>query len=407
MAIFERIGEYFSLNYPPSRPYDFHETPEQIRQSENQWRAKLRADWSKAEKPWMRKALATWLYCLGFVELGLENGTPVSVRLTDLGRALFHPELKTALTQPARAASAWVVQPNFDIVVYLDRATPKQLAFLERNAERVNAQQHTAHYRLTRESVYRGLESKTTLEELLSGLKNGAGNPLPPNVVTEIREWSALREKLTLRRRARLLEFSDASARDEAFNAGVSGTPVGDRFLLLDAAKVEARWAVETVDYYQPLERCLAVSEKGVVRLTEPARDLLLPAQLARWTETRPDGKWQLTARSVAGARLNELLTWLRERLAHPLPPLLEIALRAWAGESLQAELATVTMLRCPQPEVYAAIAKSQTFKPYLRGQIAPDALLVDQSQIAALQAQLAWVGLRVSDELRIETQSQ
>ena len=411
-ALFERIGEYFSLDYPPSRPYHFNETPVQIRQSEDKWRAKLRADWSKEETPWLRQALATWLYYLGLVELGMENGTPISVRLTDLGRALLHPELKSALTQPARAASAWVVQPNFDVIVYLDRATPKQLAFLERNAERVNAQQHTAQYRLTRDAVYRGLESNTTLEELLSGLQTGAGNPLPPNVVTEIREWSALREKLTLRRRARLLEFSDASARDEAFNAGVTGTPVGDRFLLLDAAKVDARWTVETVDYAKPLERCLAVTEKGVIRLKEPARDLLLQAQLAHWTEPRPDGKWQLTARSIAtalraGARFYDLLTWLRERLTHTLPPLLEIALRAWAGESLQAELATVTVLRCPQPEVFAAIAKSQALKPYLRGQLAPDALLVDLSQIAALREQLAWMGLRMSDELRIETQSQ
>ena len=149
-----------------------------------------------------------------------------------------------------------------------------------------------------------------------------------------------------------------------------------------------------------------------MIRLKEPARDLLLQAQLAHWTEPRPDGKWQLTARSIAtalraGARFYDLLTWLRERLTHTLPPLLEIALRAWAGESLQAELATVTVLRCPQPEVFAAIAKSQALKPYLRGQLAPDALLVDLSQIAALREQLAWMGLRMSDELRIETQSQ
>jgi hypothetical protein len=279
---------------------------------------------------------------------------------------------------------------------------------LERIAERIKAQQHTAHYRLTREAVYRGLENNTALEELLSTLQAGAGAALPPNVVTEIREWSALREKVTLRRRARLLEFSDEYAREAALRAGIGGAPVGERFVLLDAGKVDPRWAVEIVDYAKPLEPCLSASEKGAIRFKRPPRDLLIESQLERWAERRADGKWQLTAMSVAaamraGARVSDLFAFLRERLTHTLPPLLGVALRTWAGERLAVEVATVAVLRCPEPEVFEAVVKSPAFKPYLRGQLAPDALLVDAAQMEALREELAWAGLRVAEELIVK----
>ena len=113
-----------------------------------------------------------WVYTLGLVELAVEGTTPVALRLTDLGRALCIPTwLSRIESTPAEAQTAWVVQPNFEIVVYLDRATPQQLAFLERHAERIQAQQHVAQYRLTREAVYAALESGSTLEKLLTTLE--------------------------------------------------------------------------------------------------------------------------------------------------------------------------------------------------------------------------------------------
>ncbi len=94
--------------------------------------------------------------------------------------------------------SAWVVQPNYDIVVYLDAVSPAQLAFLEQHAERRQAEAHTAHYQLTRESVYRGLESGTSLDNLLATLRTGAKTDLPQNVEREIREWAGLRKQMTI-----------------------------------------------------------------------------------------------------------------------------------------------------------------------------------------------------------------
>jgi len=75
---------------------------------------------------------------------------------------------------------------------------------------------HTALYRLTRESVYRGLEGGTTISDLLDRLQHGSQIELPQNVIVELREWASLRERFTLRRGAHILEFSSASQESDS-----------------------------------------------------------------------------------------------------------------------------------------------------------------------------------------------
>ena len=401
-ALFERIGEHFSLSYPPHRPYFFNKTPDEIRHEEAAWRAKLRADWLKRERLWLGSAPASWLYFLGMVELGLEDGAPVSLRLTDIGRAVLHAEQDQGVDVPAAPQAAWLVQPNFDVQVYLDHVTPEQLAFLERHAERVQAHHHTAQYRLTRESVYGGLESGTSLDDLLSGLQSGAAMAVPQNVVVDLRAWAALREQIRLLRRARLLEYPNDQARQAAVAGGLAGRPVGDRFVLLEGS-LPLQQIKTRVDYTGPLPKCLSATEDSVITITKPTRDLLIESQLDHWAERNADGTWRLTTASVArsvkaGTPLRALFRWLEERLTHPLPPLLGVALRAWAGEAANVEIETVTVLRCRQPAVLEAIRHSKKLQPYIRGTLAPDVLLVDTQSVKALQEHLAWAGLRISD---------
>ena len=237
-ALFERIGEHFSLGYLRPQPYGYGKTPEQVRQELIAWQTEVRQDWLGRERPWLDRALTTWCYYLGLVELSLKDKALHALRLTDLGRAILHPDQAPAEPVPAvNDRVAWVVQPNFEIVVYLDRATPEQLAFLERHAERFQTQQHIAQYRLTRPAIYAALESGSKLDRLLATLEGGAGRPLPQNIIAEIREWAALREQVTLYRRARLLEYGDTPARDADVKR-LSGVAVGDRFLLVSARQV-------------------------------------------------------------------------------------------------------------------------------------------------------------------------
>lgn len=103
------------------------------------------------------------------------------------------------------------------------------------------------------------------------------------------------------------------------------------------------------------------------------------------------------------GLALVELLKLLAERLIGPLPPLLEVALRAWAGEQNRVAMAGVTVLQRSQPAGFAAIVTSPKLRRYLRGEVAPDLVIVDQAKVAAFEEQLRWAGLQVSRDLSVK----
>ena len=407
-ALFERIGEHFSLHYLPPQPYSYGKTPQQVREDLIGWQNQVRQDWLKHDRPWLDRALTTWCYYLGLVELGLKDKALHALRLTDLGRAILHPGQTPAEPVPVvNDRAAWVVQPNFEIVVYLDRATPEQLAFLERHAERFQTQQHVAQYRLTRPAIYAALESGSKLDRLLATLEGGAGRPLPQNIIAEIREWAALREQVTLYRRARLLEYGDTPARDADVKR-LSGVAIGDRFLLVSAHQVAQAHAPTHVNYAAALAKCLVADEEGVLITTQPLPDLLLDAQIGRWAAPRGAHRWQLTQDSVAagvktGLGLAELLKLLADRLIHPVPRLLDVALHAWAGERKSVNMAGITVLQCAQPAIFEAIVNSAKLRPFLRGELAPDLVVVDRTQLEALREQLRWAGLEVSAELTVK----
>jgi hypothetical protein len=411
-AFYQRIGEDFALDYPPQRPYYFRSTtPEQKKQELAAWQEKNRQGWLKQEFPWLVGAFTTWLYFLGLVELAVQNGRATGFRLTDIGHAAFHPELDSVSiaesTPEASAQPAWVVQPNFDIIAYLDRISAPQLAFLERHAERTQSHRHTAHYRLTRESVYRGLESGITLADLLDGLQTGSQADLPQNIMVELREWASLRERVVLRRKTRLVEFSSAQALQTGLSQELTGRVVAERFLLLDPRSTPQVSGLTIINYAQPLPKNLTVTESGTIHLKRDSHDLMTTAQLSQWAIREAAIEWQLTAESVnaalkPGRKINELLALLKERFSLPLPSLLELALRSWAGETFAVELEAVIALRCPEEKIFEAIIASPMMKPLLKGFLYPGLLFVDSDQIDALRQRLHWLGWKISERLEI-----
>jgi hypothetical protein len=240
-ALFDRVGEHVSLNSrTPSRPYTLRASGDELRREMEAWRRDLRSGWLERERPWIETALATWLYWLGVVELSADNGTVRGFRLTELGRDMLHGATRERTNRKRKGGStgAWVVQPDFGLMVYIDKASPAQLAFAERIAERQgHAQRHVAHYVLTRDSVYGALESGYALDAILNELAKGAERKVPANVEAEIRGWSERRERIVVRRRATLLEFPNEAERQAAIIAGIEGTGVGDRFLLVRRGK--------------------------------------------------------------------------------------------------------------------------------------------------------------------------
>jgi hypothetical protein len=411
-ALFARIGETFSLGFMSGRPTFYRKTSQKEQQhQEQQWHDRLRQKWQQHERIWFRKALTSWAFVLGLVELGMQDQTPVSVRLTDLGRTLLHPgKVSKEEARPAEGKTAWVVQPTFEMIVYLDQATPQQLAFLERHAERAQIQAYTARYHLTRDSVYRALEQGASLDDMLAQLRAGAAMDLPQNVEAELHAWAALRERITVHHQARLAEFATQAARDAALQGDLAGTAVGERFILLAATTPLPKQHTQTIDYTKELSRCLYIDEDGTIELrliSNERPDLLIMAQLDRWAERLSEQHWQLTASSVtaalaARAELHELFDLLQTRSLGRVPSLLTEVLRCWAGTPAQVELATVTLVQCGRPELLNAIANSKLFRSAIRGYLGFDVLLVDTRHIDELREKLHWAGVTIGETIHI-----
>jgi hypothetical protein len=406
-ALFQRIGEFFSLRGILPRFYNFDRNPATSKIQLDQWLGDRRADWLKSESVWIESALTTWLYFLGIVSLDMHKGKPEVVGLTDLGRQVLAPDNgdDPVVEEPAavEGAAAWVVQPNFDIIAYLNRLSSSQLMFLEQHAERVRAQEHVAEYHLTRDSIYRGLEGGSTIEDVLRGLQNGSEKELPQNITVEIQEWAALRERITLYRNTQLAEFPDRAAREAAIRSGIYGTAVGDRFLMLtdQLNKAQSKRFPEIVDYRRSPVRNLIFDETGKITFQSNSNNLVMNSRLLIWTEPDEEGNRKFTRESIqkavaAGYSINNLLKLIDEHSARLIPPILRLALNNWSGQETQVGLNRILVLQSPNPEVTYALHHSTSIRRYLRGTISPGYFMVNEKDLEALRVQLEAFGMSI-----------
>jgi hypothetical protein len=361
----------------------------------------LRASWRQREVPWIERALTSWRYLFGIVELGVSDNTVTCFRFTELGRRVLRwgdPAIPEPLEESTPVGPVWIVQPDYEILTYLDQVRPAQLALLERCAERIQIQSHVGRYRLTRDSVYQGLERGTALKELIEGLQDGAAIPLPQNVVVSLREWAALRERIALRRRASLIEYPDEASRNEALSGGITGRPVADRFVLLDIFTPFIR-GMRLLDYTQPLPPSLRITELGQITV-ERTPDLYARPLLNRWAAPVNEATWQLTAESVAAVRaaVSGLLSQLEPRLVHDMPPLLPYVLRAWDGNRPPAALTRVVVIQFEDVALADAVRSSALFKQFVRGPLGPHTLLLEEAALPKLRELLGWTSFAVDD---------
>ena len=131
--------------------------------------------------------------------------------------------------------------------------------------------------------------------------------------------------------------------------------------------------------------------------------------EVAAWTDPDTDAEhWRLTRTSIqravrAGWTADDIIENLSQRAQQPVPALLLVAIRAWAGERTLPRAVAVaadTLLQIADPSVAHAIATSTLLQPYLRGQLGPQTFLVRHDTAAELQRQLAELGLHVGSDL-------
>jgi hypothetical protein len=360
---------------------------------------RMLAYWLAAEAVWAANALMVTLATLGLVERGQTTGKDVRpcFRLTELGCVVFGaPEVEPAAT--SGEARFLTVQPNLEVVAYLDSADARQVCTLGRfaaGASRADSPVQT--FELRRDSLYRALESGMTLEKVRAFLTEHGKTELPANVERMLSEWAGRRESLVLRTNT-VLAFGplDSQTRGRALNNNVSLLPSSTGGI---ADLGFSGWTI--LDHEAKPEQSWTTDELGSV--APDGRTSISQLRLARIADRTTTG-WQITAQSVGRARLNgmtteQILLWLGEHVKGGIPPLLAMAVLNWTSRQ-GVQLRQVQMLRIVQPQARQALLQSPTFCPHLAGHIPPEWFLIHDDHLSEVRQLLETLGFAIAESM-------
>lgn len=299
------------------------------------------------------------------------------------------------MTPPAPSGPAWILQPNFDLLVYPANLTPQQWPLLAA-AEAARFDGQTASYRLTRQSVYAALESGLSLPDLLAGLQAGSATPLAPGVQRSLEDWAARRDRLTLHRNVSLLEYPTPAERGAALKK-LGGTPVGERFLLPAGTDFKLPSGTPVLLADGSPTQTFSFNPDGSFR-AEGSVDLHARGLLRGRVTTRPDGRLELRPTAPGGLPAS-FLPDLEARVKGRLPGALRLQLGVWSGQTPPPSLASVALLSHPQA---AALAAHPRLKGLIGPVIGPNLFTVDAANVDAVRRALDTLGLSPTTDLTV-----
>ncbi|UQN09600.1 helicase-associated domain-containing protein [Deinococcus sp. QL22] len=333
---------------------------------------------------WLGATLRGTLTEFGLVSLEQRDGEAVVLPTVAVDAA--PKQDMTPKTSPTVSAPpAWILQPNFELLVYPAQLAVHQWAVLQA-AEAVRFDLQTATYRLTRESVYAALEGGLSLADLLGGLQAGSATPLAANMRSTIQDWAARRERLTVHQGVTLLEYPTRAERDAALGSG--GTAVGDTLLML-APGQKLRPGIPILKYDQPPAKTLKFSADGSFSVTGE-QDFLTRQLLEGRILTA--GKDNYTLRpTLPGGLPTSFLSDLEARSSSRLPGTLRLQLGVWSGSVPPPSVAPVTLIQHPQAQ---ALAQHPALKEFIGLSLGPNLFTVKAGKEAALETALSALGL-------------
>jgi uncharacterized protein (UPF0147 family) len=411
--------------------------------------------WEVVEAGFIRATLLEPLHWMGLLDIGYLAGegtggdrnssdnendnqatvTPVAYRLTPVGAwALgMGPEVD----MPEEKGRV-VVQPNFELFA-LDPISDLTLAELDEFAERVNAER-AIKYRLTRASVYRaqkkGWNAARIIDVLRELSQDAEPHTLPQNVVRTLQEWQGLHERVTIRRRANLLQAADAQLLEQLRQDPAICTHLDDRvdgeesqpvaLTLIQPGLAQTEELIQALEHagYPPMR---TRSSKDAMRPSLIVADeretsasgieihfhVALPSiyvheQIAPFTRQDEQRRTYLTPLAIdeavrTGMGVDEILERLSALHYGPLPHAVVKQVRAWGHYYGDAALQTVTLIQIQDAktlnELLADPKVSATLRPFVPD---PGKVLafVDADDLDWLYEALARYGITLHDQL-------
>jgi len=138
----------------------------------------------------MAEAVVSWLLMLaqhGLLEIRPESGTPLDLRLTEIGAAALRRPLPPHTPEEERIL---IVNPDFEVIVFRHGPEWYATAMLAKFARHQKSDQ-THHFRVTARDVQSAVLLGMKADDMLGFLAAHSRTPIPQNVEYSIRDWAS------------------------------------------------------------------------------------------------------------------------------------------------------------------------------------------------------------------------
>ncbi len=385
---------------------------------QNRWNSGFArgADWNQVEGRFLRQMLAEPGCWLGLVAIARDkNGEVVAFRLSPLGAHLLGlsdqiPDLE-AQTQGEKPL---IVQPNFEIIAYTDAGHLRALYQLERFATRERAER-VAHYKLSRDSVYRGLQDGLSAAEMREFLEQHSRSGVPQNIAYSLDDWEKLWQSITLAPAASVIEAGTETEMDAFLGTLPAGaaTRLAPNWATIEARYLEAARdhlatkSARAFDYGLAIERAFTTDENLKIAVPRANLDLWLQSKLEQFAEPLPDerskARFQITPDSMAralklGLKADDVTEFLAQTGTPPIPANVTLTVQGWGGAVKPVALGAMQVL-VAAPAVIAQIAAIEALRPLLWLGAGEGAALIQKDDVPRLRAELKKRGIALDGE--------
>lgn len=245
----------------------------------------------------LRRALV-WI---GFLQLGESDDQMELARFHPRGRQALglastsHAAGESAGAKGAAAPGCMIVQPNFEIMVFLDAAPLDVIYFLYRVGVRIGLSDRMATFRLTAESVQRGFSQGESAKSVRDRLTSLSHTPVPESVTFQLDDWERVHLQLQFFASGLILRHRDPERLElvtDQFEHDLGGDGqiirIGPTtvFVMTERedllARLIERESALVVDYLGTLPPCISFVEALVVQVDATAGDFITISELLR-----------------------------------------------------------------------------------------------------------------------------
>jgi len=255
-----------------------------------------------------------------------------------------------------------VVQPNYEVMLFLEAAPLEVLFYLYHVGTRDKLADRVANFRLTAESVQWGFSHGLDAESILEILNSYSHAPVPDTVEFQLKDWERVHRQLQLYANGVLMRHSDADQLDLILgqlehdwrDENIETRRLGPSSVFIGAPSppglervVEQEEALD-IDYLGEIPPCLYFVDSLELMVNPLECDLVTLSELEKIANklegsTEHSQFWGLDIDAIRARwpedTLENALEFLDERTDGGIPPAQALKLRSLLVEPLGAEL--------------------------------------------------------------------